>query len=173
MTLTKRQKMLSAVFVLGLGGLVMDRTILRPQGGPQAASAGSLSTATGAVSASGNTPAAEEPPAPLGVAERLNRLSAGKETGPEELRDPFALPLSWSDSGAGAGEKTPDSMRIFVQKHQLKAVVVQSGESSALIDDKFLVPGQSVDGFTLVSVDQRSAVFERDGKQVILNLIVK
>jgi hypothetical protein len=173
MSLTKRQKMLSAVFLIGVGGLVADRTILRPQGGLQAASAGSLSESSSAVPLAGSVPAAEKASGPVPVAERLNNLSAGKETAPDELRDPFALPRSWSDPGAVSEERTVDTTGASLQRHQLRAVVMQNGKYCALIDDVFLVPGQSLDGFKLVSVNPDSAVFERDGKRAVLDLAVK
>jgi len=173
MSLTKRQKMLSAVFLLGAAGLVADRTILRPQGGPQAASADSLSVASSAVPPSNRGPAAETVTEPPSVAERLNNLLAGQETGPEEPRDPFSLPATWSDTAPVDGERTPDAAKGFVRTHQLKAIVMQGGQSCAQIDDSFLVIGQCVDGFTLVSVDHRSAVFEREGKRAVLDLVIK
>ena len=49
MSLSKRQKTLSAVFLIGLVALVTDRTILRPQGGPQAVSADALPAAMDAL----------------------------------------------------------------------------------------------------------------------------
>ena len=52
MSLTKRQKTLSAVFLIGLVALVTDRTILRPQGGPQAASADPLPAPIGGAGSS-------------------------------------------------------------------------------------------------------------------------
>ena len=173
MSLTKRQKMLSAVFLLGIGGLVADRTILRPQGGPQAASADSLPASPGAVSPSDRVPVAEAVPACAELAERLSNLLAGKPTGPNELRDPFSLPATWSDTAPADGEKTPDTTGGFVRRHQLKAVVMQGGQSCAQVDDSYLIPGQFVDGFKLISVDHRSAVFEHDGKRVVLDLVIK
>jgi len=169
MSLSKRQKTLSAVFLIGLVALVADRTILRPQGGPRAASADPLPASAGGAGSSGSLPGAQEKP-PLTAAQRLDKLVSGKEAGSEDLRDPFSLPPTWSDTTAGNGERTTDPVGGFARRHQLRAVVVRGGESSALVDDSFLVPGQSLDGFTLVAVGSRSALFERDGKQVLLNL---
>jgi len=173
MNLTKRQKMLSAVFLLGLVGLVADRTILRPQGGPSAASAQSVSETPSAVGPSDSVPAADSAAAPATVAERLNRLLSGPTASPDELRNPFSMPPSWSGTGATTAEKPPDTTDVFLRKHQLKAVVMQGQEACAQIDDSFLVPGQSVDGFKLLSVNERTAVFEREGKQAILELVSK
>lgn len=182
MSLTKRQKMLAAVFVLGIVGLAADRTILRPQGGPQAASAEASNVAPGsssrpasssAGSPSDRVPGAEAVPARPDLAERLNDLLAGRASDSNELRDPFALPVAWSDTAPGTGERTPDAVEEFVRGHQLKAIVMQGGQSCAQVDDRFLVPGESLDGFELVSLDQGKAVFERNGKRAVLNLVVE
>jgi len=175
MSLTKRQKTLSAVFLVGLIGLVVDRTILRPQGGPQAASASSSSRSSAPGTAASGVPAGDQSPGPMPVAERLNKLAAGKEMGSDAGRDPFVLPLSWSEAGSGSGERTPDPIRRFVQKHRLNAVVLRKGEYCALVDDHddLLSAGQSVEGFTLVSVTPTSAVFEREGQRAILEMAVK
>ncbi len=173
MNLSKRQKILLGVFLIGLAGLVADRTILRPQGGPQAASAEFSAPAPKAARHPGSTPGDENLPTRAPLAERLNNLLPDRENGSAELRDPFSLPVSWPGSGAANKEKIPDAAATFARTHQLKAVVVQGDDVSARIDDGFLVPGQTIDGFQLVSVDYHSAVFEREGKQVVLELVVK
>lgn len=170
MNLTKRQQRLLAVVILGAVGLVVDRTILRPQGGPNAASADATAAATDApagAAADQNTPA--RPP----LAERLNNLLAGVPSGPNDVRDPFCLPATWSGTDAVVAEKTPDAVRGFLGKHQLKAVLIQGGVSCAQVDDSYLSPGEYLDGFKLISVDQRSAVFERQGKQAVLEMVVE
>lgn len=173
MSLTKRQKTLSAVFLIGVVGLVADRAVLRPHGGPQAASADSLLVSPTAAPAPDRAPATGSVPARAPLAERLNNLLAGRETGPNDLRDPFCLPATWSEAAPENGLRAPDAVRGFVRRHQLKAVFLREGQSCAQIDDDYLVPGQDLDGFKLVSVDPRSAVLERDGKQVVLDLVVK
>jgi len=169
MSLSKRQKTWAAVFLIGLVALAADRTILRPQGGPRAASADPLPASVPGAGSSSNLPAPEPAP-PATVAQRLNRLASGPQGGSEELRDPFSLPSSWSDTTPGKGRRTTDASGGFARRHQFRAVVVREGQASALVDDSFLVPGQTLDGFTLVAVGPRSALFEREGKQVILHL---
>ncbi len=169
MSLSKRQKTLFAVFLIGLIALVADRTVLRPQGGPSAASAESLPAPVPDTRPSGRLPADPTPP-PATVAQRLARLNSGPPTTLEALRDPFSLPPSWSDSTAGREEKTLDATEVFARRHQFRAVVVRDGQSCALVDDSTLIPGQSLDGFTLIAVGPRSALFEGDGKQVVLHL---
>ncbi len=170
MSLSKRQKVLLGVFLVGLVGLVADRTILRPQGGPSAASAHSPTPSAAVPSGSATDDENSQTRVPL--AERLNRLGPDGGDDSVKLRDPFSLPVSWSDRAANK-EKIPDAAETFTRKHQLKAVVVQGEEVGVQIDDSFLVPGQGIDGFKLVSVGDRSAIFEREGKQVILELVSK
>jgi hypothetical protein len=165
MSLSKRQKILLAVFLIGLVALVADRMVLRPAGGPPAASADSVPDVghSGLVPAAGTTP-------PATVAQRLEKLTSGQQAGSDPRRDPFSLPPSWSDTPAGKEERTPDATDVFVRRHHFRAMVVRDGQSCALVDESTLTPGQSLDGFTLLAVGPRSALFERDGRQVVLHL---
>lgn len=165
--------MLSGVFLVGLVGLVADRTILRPHGGPKPASAESSVPASKAPARSGRVPTDGNSPARVPLAERLDKLLPDRGDSSVKLRDPFSLPVLWSEGGAANKEKALDPIGIFTRKHQLRAVVVQGQEVCAQIDDSVLVPGQALDGFKLVSVSDCSVTFEREGKQVILELAVK
>ncbi len=168
MSLKKRDKALLAVFLVGLVALVADRTILRPQGGPGAASAAGPG-GTGLMAT--NVPIFQEQPPVEGVAERLNKLGTDTEPDFEQLRNPFALPASWFRTPDAAGQQVPDAVADFMRTHRLTAVVVNGASSYAVFDDRFLVPGQAIDGFTLVSIGDRSALFESEGRQVVLELL--
>ena len=167
MTLTKRQKTLLSVFGLGVIALVADRTILRPQGGPAAASA---SQSSDAERPSGGAPASEDQPPPIDMADRLAALWSGQEPDLEQARNPFALPATWFATGGEALDRAPDAVRRFIRTHRLTAIGMQAGESYVMVDDQFLVPGRRIDGFTLVSVAERSALFECEGRQAVLEL---
>jgi hypothetical protein len=169
MRLTRRNTVLLGIFFIGLIALVADRTILRPQGGLQAASG--ASPAGGPSLLAGNLPVLEDRPRVEGVAERLSSLWTGKEPVFEQIRNPFALPTTWRGTENTAGGMLPDEVTRFIRTHQLTAVVVNGAESYVFADDRFLVPGQILDGFTLVSVAERSAVFEAQGRQAILELV--
>ncbi len=104
------------------------------------------------------------------VAQRLDKLALGREADAQTQRDPFSLPPSWSDTPTGKGDKTPDAAEAFARRHQFRAMGVHNGQSCALVDDSTLTPGQSLDGFTLLAVGPRSALFEGDGKRVVLHL---
>lgn len=169
MNLTKRNKSLLAVFFVGLIALAADRTILRPQGGPGAASAASEPGDAGLLSS--NVPVLQSKPPELGVAERLDGLWSQKEPDFERMRNPFALPPSWFGTADNPGERISDVISRFIRTHQLTAVVRNGEKSYAQVDDRFLIPGQTIDGFTLVSVGDRCAVFERDGARAVLEMI--
>jgi hypothetical protein len=169
MRLTRRSTVLLGVFFIGLIALVADRTILRPQGGLQAASAASEAGGPGLLA--GNLPILEDQPRAEGVAERLSGLWTGQEPVFEQMRNPFALPATWLGTENTAGGVVPDEVARFIRTHQLTAVVVNGAESYVFADDRFLVPGQILDGFTLVSVAERSAVFESEAGQAILELV--
>ena len=168
MALTKKQKVLVAVLGVGLGALVLDRTLLRPQGGPRGASAETADGDRTTGSPRDNLPAEE--PEKAGVAQRLNELWPSRELNIAGARDPFSLPASWAD-GDDEGARRPKAAAEFLNVHRLTAVVIDGHRSRAFIDDHFASIGDEIDGFELVEVEARSAVFERDGTQVTLWLL--
>ncbi len=170
MDFTGRHKKLLVILFLGLVALVLDRTILRPQGGPGAASAEALHPSDQSVPLTDNIPVLEVERS-RGMAERLNVIWPVAGTDFTQMRDPFLLPASWPDNGDGSGRGGADATATFIGTHKLTAVVIDGRKSYAVLDDRFLVPGQSVDGFVLVSVGDRSAVFERDDRQITLELL--
>lgn len=171
MTMTKRSTTLMALFLVGLIALAADRTILRPQGGPGAASAASGTQSSELLS--GNVPVLETQPSEPGVAQRLEALGSGEGPDFERMRNPFALPATWIEEPVEAAERVPDAVARFMRTHQLTAIVVQNEGSYALVNDQLLAPGRILDGFTLVEVRDRAAVFEQEGNQVLLELIGK
>jgi hypothetical protein len=171
MNMTKRQKTLLVIFFIGLAALTADRTFLRPQGGASAASADTLPPAQGSVLLSDNIPTLADQPARPGVMERLHRMWSNQDITVEQMRDPFSLPASWSDKVTNDTVRLPNDAARFVRGHQLTAVVVDGRESYVLVNDQLLVPGQCIDGFTLVAVGDRSAVFEQDGIRAVLELV--
>jgi hypothetical protein len=173
MTLTKRQKTLLAIFFVGLAALVVDRTFLRPQGGAVAASANPFTPSDKQVSLVANIPVLEPEASPAGVAQRLDRLWPAQEVNPEQGRDPFSLSSPWYDNVDTNGVQTPDEVALFVGGHQLTAVVIDPRGSYAVVNDRLLIPGQSLDGFRLVSVGNRSAVFEQGARRAVLELVNK
>lgn len=171
MMLEKRQKMLIATFVLGLIGLVIDQVFLRPGGGPRTASADAFEQY--GVPASPEAPAPEPPSDQPTVAARLERLWSGSDVNDVETRDPFCLAGSWQASPTAGLPPAPDEAAVFAKNHRLVAVVVDGPQSCALVNDRVLKPGDPIGGYTLVSVGPKSAVFDRQGRQIVLELATK
>jgi len=169
MALSKRQKTFLAIFLVGSVALIIDRLFLCPEGGPKAASADSyrvpadLREAVGPVAVQG---AFEN----SGLASRLRDFWSEDHVDSEPIRNPFSLSAGWFDSKGSDGPRRLDDVGRFIQNHRLMAVVMDGQECYVLVDDQFLTPGQSLHGFRLVSVAESSVVFERQGKQAVLEL---
>jgi len=173
MKTTRRQKSLIAVFLIGLVGLVVDRTFLRPQGGAAPASADADALLGESVVLMDNVPVLEEEPPEPGLAERLNRLPTKDSVDFERMQDAFSLAAPWFGDTAASTKAVMGPVERFVRTHRLTAVVVDGQDSYVLIDDRFLGLGQQIDGFVLASVGDRRAIFERDGEQACLELVNK
>jgi hypothetical protein len=173
MALAKRQKALIGIFGLGLLGLVVDRVFLRPQGGPGAASAETSEMYAVPASLADDAPAGSAEAHSPSVAERLDRLWPDWEPNAVGVRDPFSLTPLWRDSTPAGPSAAPDPGAEFAKAHPLVAVVMDGQQSRVLINDRLLALGGQIDGYTLVSVGPKSAVFERQGEQIVLELAGK
>lgn len=185
MGLTKNRKLYVAGLALALGGLVLDKTLLRGGLSPGTAQASDLLVDAAA-------PESKPAPAPTpseNIAEIAQRLTGARER--------FGLdPANVPDAFFGAGlngkvvEKVADLAPAdrFRQTYVLHAVIAGRSESGqetgvALLettDEKGAARkvrvqiGQAEDGWTLTAVDTqskvRSATFNSDGCEVVLTL---
>jgi len=171
MALGKRQKALIAVFILGLMALAVDRVFLRPQGGAGKASGVEIGNSNLEVrdSAAASPEEAQRPT----VAQRLDRLWSDQDANDVGVRDPFSLEGSWLAGSVEGPADVPDPLAAFAKAHPLVAVVMDGRQSYALVNDRVLKPGDQIDGFTLISVGPKSAVLDRQGEQVVLELASK
>jgi len=169
MSLDKRQKKLVIAFVVGMAALFIDRAFLRPQGGAKSASA-DYGSSDERVSSTDNLPIlASESPRPQ-IAVRLESVWSGDNSDFARLRNPFSTPASWLGVKVSSPKRTDKSLDAFAKRHQLTAVAGSGPTSYVLMGDEFLVVGQEIDGYRLVSIGQRSVVFERQGREVTLEL---
>jgi len=170
MALTKRQKTLLAVFFLGLFGLGVDHVFLRPRGGPDATSADSPDDYAVPLSPAPHAPSpAAEAPDP-GMRDRLAQVWPDQKLNAVEARDPFSLAGSWSDGNGTGPSAVQDSQEAFARAHPLAAVVFSGQQSYISIDDRILKLGEQIEGYILVSIGPKSAVFERQGERIVLEL---
>jgi hypothetical protein len=181
MKLSRERKAYAGMLLLGLLALGTDRFII---GHPSTAGADEYSAQPEAA------PAVEAPIVPDGPVEtaqsaRPQTLSVGQRlvqfagTDPErELSDLFQLPPGWRPQHHEPQVLRPSGQFLSpaeqFQRRKLTGVLVETtglGRRQAIVDGQAILLGQSLDGFRLVEVTQKSAVFEGDGRQVVLRVI--
>jgi hypothetical protein len=167
MKLTKERKIYVGLFVLAAAAFVGDQLFSGPShpeasaeaalvvpAAARTAAIASISTAKERASAS-----LEQGGSSLRLAEKLAAVDREQALSTTELSDPFQTAKSW-DAPQVSSDNRPAA---FAQRHKLTAVMVSSarnGGESAIIDGELVRVGQSLDGFRLIEVSTRSAVFE-------------
>jgi hypothetical protein len=175
MKLTVKHKIAGALCVLGLIAVAVDRVFILPD---QAAADRPPSEHYAVVKRS--SPSDETPEvAPVGsistaraaIADRLERVAERHAFDLDRVPNAFAPPKSWIvetvRKGAGSSRVTAE---MFEATHVLTGVMAAGDGGYAIIDGRTLFIGQTLDGFELISVSQRSAVLESDGERTELLL---
>ena len=179
MVLSRKRNLLVVVLGFATAALAADRLIpVDDQGTPSRASASVLNVLSR--TSHKTTPARIETinTATLvdeSLAERLEKLSSDYAVEPTNSRDAFCPSQSWLAELRPETTITSNEARIqnFLQNHRLKAVVTFNNKGAAIIDDKYLPVGGELDGFKLIKVSERSAMFDCEGAQVTLKIEVK
>ena len=106
------------------------------------------------------------------LADRLEEFAQSRGDDIENLPDVFQPPTSWLGDSATAetAYRATTPAGDFLANHRLNAVMLSRSKPGAVVNKQFITIGQAVDGFVLVSVSERSAVFEADGEQAELEL---
>ncbi len=164
-----RQKIFIAVFAIAISGLVLDRVWLLPSQAQEDAPSAPGRPSEGLLLNLEVTPTSDIPGQKL--TDHLRTLSDRYESSDRAQRDAFALPSDW---GRGGREQDVTGLSttaaVFVQRHQLKAVAALGSRGKAYINDRVVNLGETLDGFTLVSLQEDAALFEREGETVTLEL---
>lgn len=170
MTVTTSRKVYLSVLGIALCALVADRCLSK-SATPTAAQA----SAPPAWAASApSVTAAERPgiaPTALSVdtlAARLQALQAA--TGQQPIRDAFAPSPAWLATPRSGPSVTSQRILNFRGSHKLSAIIQTAGAGEALIDNSLMVVGQFLDGFKLIAVNQRGAVFSDGQSSFYLHL---
>jgi hypothetical protein len=178
MRLSKQHKVYGAVLGLALAALGADRFF------SSAPAEASESFAVTTTSASAAKPAALAKTAANGnsllssagddrraISARLDELAQTAGLKAEAVRDAFAPGAAWGGAIGTGSAKDEERARQFTAEHHLTAVMGNGSSRNvvAVVDGKPLRPGQTLDGFTLISVSAREvkAVFERKGATAI------
>jgi len=192
MHLTKQQKIYAAVLGLAVSAFAFDRFVLGPgddapeevAAAPAGAArrpaarraparpAGVASARAAAARAAGDTapvPSATPPASTLSA--RLEALAAAQKLKLDNVGDAFKPSTVWvgSPKQVAPTVEVVDAVAEF-QKKKLTAVVKQNSGGIAVIDKTYLSVGQSLDGFRLVAVKDRSAILRRGNQRVELRL---
>jgi hypothetical protein len=158
MSISKQHRIYIGLIGVALLGLIADRTIFKPSDAV-ATSMGEFIIADSDLSEQNATQALLA--AKQSLANRLKNVANSRGVNPHEVRDIFASP--WTHSSATAPKAAAENSPAyeFMQRHKLTAIMGASGSGYVVIDDKCLRVGQTIDGYLLKSVTDRSAVFER------------
>ena len=92
---------------------------------------------------------------------------------PASAQDAFTPSRSWGPVGSGseASERLAAAAQ-FRQKHKFLGCTLQrDGGMAALLDTKFIRPGEVVDGFRLVELNEHAALFDSGEIQVELTVV--
>lgn len=174
--LTKQRKAFAAFLGLAAVAFVADRLFFLPAGAgaatlPQDA-ASHMAVAAPAASGAGKPVAVEVGVAPgPTLADKLVAATGDGAT----ARNPFQQPWRGvSVSAAAAPEtKAPGELATaseFAARHELRAVSKVNDTAVAVIGKVARRVGDTVDGWTVVSIEDRSATLERAGQRVTLAL---
>jgi hypothetical protein len=176
MQLTKQQKIVGAVLALAIGAFLVDRFVIghesdaAPAVSARQPAARRLSQQTKPLAAQ----AAAAAPLPGNVATlaaRLQDTARAQKLNLETVRDAFRPPAAWVGTSRPATVDDLQAAAAEFQKRKLTAIMRQSGGGVAIINEKAVSVGQSLDGFRLVAVKDRSAVLRRGNHKVELRLV--
>jgi hypothetical protein len=177
MTLTKSQKVYVAIMVIGLVALLIDRTMLQPeQAAADAASALQYAISPSTSSAGPEDPGSprSEGPAPrqVAIARKLEQIAEQRGLDPTGVIDAFRPSPRWLAVGeVPVAPAKPELLaERFRKAHTLTAVMGSGDQGWAIVDGRTLLIGRVLDGFTLVSVERRSAILESGDARVVLSL---
>jgi len=173
MALNKRQKMSVGVLAIGLVALLVDRMYVLPQSAPAGQAAPADEYTVTATADRAAVPPPVSAPADLTVAAKLDAAWSDNNPHSDEPRDLFSLPSSWPTTRRSQETPRPTvtAGSAFAARHRLEAITVDPQGKRALIDDKLLRLGETLEGFRLVAIDTESVAFERDGQHIQLELV--
>jgi len=165
---------LIGVLALAVGAVIIDKAYLGPATGPASAMASDVQpvdeTPLTEPPAASTPPARQETKVSMSLADRLRKLAA--QVQPDGTPDAFCPSQAWLEQATEKvqQEAPPNLAQVFAQTHELQSVIIIADEARAVVNDRYMAIGQSIDGFELKSVTPRWAVFESDGQRAVLKL---
>jgi hypothetical protein len=189
---TKSQKISAAVLALAAGAFAVDRWVLeRPAEAAEVEDvAAPVTPASSRGTATSSSPkVAAVAPQAVTLASRLAALGEARRFSYEAAGDAFRPCDDWlaqaeptPTPGAPEADNTPapepvakkaDPAEIFRSQHTLNAVMTKQRGGMAIINGKLYAPGQKVDGFKLVKVDETEATLTFNDTTVTLRVVTQ
>lgn len=178
MTTKRRNRLNAGLIVSALLALAFDKLVLSENG----TSTPSSAVASVAPQPRVATPAADAAPveaAPIEPILRLDQVLADFEDF-EPHRDPFKMSdllrekvnarSQHADRDEVAEEQQRKTAHEFQSANSLQAVLNAGPNSLAIVNGLTVRLGQTIDGFALISVSQRSAIFQRHDLRIVLQI---
>ena len=179
MTLTRKRKALLVLLGLGLTAVAVDRVFILDSSaegghyavaGPQGASPFAAVETAGTPSINVADPAASGPP-PVPLVDRFEAAAAKHDYDLWNVADAFKVPEFWEQSAStDAAEPPALTANAFVRRHRLNAVMVGRGRAYAVVDGRLLYAGDEIDGYRLISIEERAVTFESHAGTVAIEL---
>lgn len=171
--------MIAVLAVAGLG-LLVDRVIIgSDMTGPAESSAGVFDDVTADPASllivpdkAGGAPRTGADPAGS-LANRLRQVAGLATTGNGSVtRDAFAPGPGWAPVGSApdAGGEAAMAAEAFKRDHKLEAVLLTGDQRYAVVNGRTIYVGQTLQGYRLVSVRERSAEFQAGGVTISLGI---
>lgn len=171
---SRQRKVYVAILSLALGGLGVDRILLDGGATGPDASEASLSLTTNATGAAPVAAASAVSPTSRAktLAGRLDKIAQSESFDLTQVEDAFRPASGWLKQEQAKAKPVVkvDEVEAFTNTHKLLALVNNAHGGAAIINNQTVVLGKVVDGFTLIEVTKRSAIFEKDGRRVELSL---
>lgn len=158
---------LMGVCALGVAVFIYDKlttnspTVSHAQGQPQPQTSSPVAGGTAVPAADDSSVVPLEMPCQA-VKERLQKAAGDATHDCADVPDVFCPSESWLPKVVQApAPKAPehDNGQAFLQTHKLQAVMLIGGSPKVIVNDKNLGIGQEIDGFKLIRVENRRAVF--------------
>ena len=92
---------------------------------------------------------------------------------PQISRNPFTPPVSLNAPPNQTPGASLNTMQTEAHSLALRAILVGGGNSLANINGVILSRGESIDGYTLMAINEFEVVLARDGQRVTLSLVSK
>ena len=176
MTLTRKRKALLVLLGLGLTAVAVDRVFIldsSAEGGHYAVAGQQGASPFAAVETAGAPvadPAASSPP-PVPLVDRFEAAAAKHDYDLWNVADAFKVPEFWEQSAStDAAEPPALAANAFVRRHRLNAVMVGRGRAYAVVDGRLLYADDEIDGYRLISIEERAVTFESHAGHVVLDL---